>query len=317
MTDRVRFSTDDLPPDQRFSVWSQGVVHRQMAMEFIDRSDGDLRFAIEFIPLGGVAAGTIRGTPSSFIRKPVDGNDGLYMVINRCGRFDVVQQGVRHTLAVGAAAVFDNRCPGELHCVEAGETWSISVPREALRHLVSGIEKSIERVIPAGNAMVRMLAGYLETLFALEEIDEPALAGVHIADLVASVIGARCEAQALIDERGVRAARLRAVLDAIAGHAGDIELDPAGLAERLGLSVRYLHLLLEDTGKTFSEHLLERRLERAHRLLRDPRLGNSKISSISQQAGFADLSHFNRSFRRRFGETPSAARAAASRKENG
>ena len=82
------------------------------------------------------------------------------------------------------------------------------------------------------------------------------------------------------------------------------------------MSVRYLHRLLEDSGRTFSEHLLERRLDRAHRLLRDPRLAYRKISEIALEAGFADLSHFNRSFRRRFGETPSQARAMAARKEN-
>ena len=285
-------------------------------MDFVDRSSDGLRFTVEFIPLGGVAAGIVRGTPSTFIRKPIDGNDGLYMVINRQGRFAVVQQGVRHELAIGAAAVFDNRCAGELHCDEEGETWSVSLPREALRHLVSEIESTIERVIPASNATLRLLAGYLDTLFALEDIDEPELAGVHIADLVASALGPRKEAETLIEDRGVRAARLRAVLDTIAKDAGDPGLDPSRVADKVGLSLRYLHRLLEDSGKTFSEHLLDRRLDRAHRLLRDPRLAHSKISEIAMEAGFPDLSHFNRSFRRRFGETPSKARTAAMRREN-
>jgi AraC-like DNA-binding protein len=50
--------------------------------------------------------------------------------------------------------------------------------------------------------------------------------------------------------------------------------------------------------------------------LRDPRLADRKVSEIAMEAGFSDLSHFNRSFRRRFGETPSFARAMATRKEN-
>jgi AraC-like DNA-binding protein len=313
---RVRFSTDDLPPDQRFAVWSEGFVHRRMEMDFIDRSPNGLRFTVEFIPLGGVAAGIVQGTASVFIRKPIDGNDTLYLVVNRNGHFRVIQTDQQFDLAVGDAVVFDNRRWSEFHSFDEGVTWSLSLPREALRHLVRDIEQTIERHIVASNPALRLLVGYLETLFALDEVTEPELAGVHIADLVASALGARQDAVAMIEERGVRAARLRSVLDAIAQGAGEANLDPARVASQLGMSVRYLHRLLEESGRTFSEHLLERRLDRAHRLLRDPRLADRKVSEIALEAGFSDLSHFNRSFRRRFGETPSFARAMATRKEN-
>src|SRR6266852_4190591 len=205
---RVRFSTDDLPPDQRFAVWSEGFVHRKMEMDFIDRSTDGLRFTVEFIPLGGVAAGIVHGTPSIFVRRPIDANDALYMVINRHGRFRVVQQDQEFELAIGDAAVFDNRRRSEFHCLEEGETWSLSLPREALRHLVRNIEQTVERHIPASNPTLRLLVGYLETLFTLDDVAEPELAGLHIADLAASAIGAHRNAQVLIEERGVRAARL-------------------------------------------------------------------------------------------------------------
>ncbi len=287
-----------------------------MAMDFVDLSTDGLRFTVEFIPLGSVSAGTVRGTPCVFIRKPVDDNNNLYLVINRRGRFRVVQQSQQFELAVGDAVMFDNRCPSEFHCLDEGETWSLSCSRDALRHLVRDIDRAIERHIPASNRMLRLLVGYLETLFALDDVTEPELAGVHLADLVASALGAQADAQQAIEERGVRAARLQAVLDVITQGAGTLDLDPTGVAERVGVSVRYLHRLLEASGKTFSEHLLDRRLERAQRLLRDPRLAHSRIGELALQAGFSDLSHFNRSFRRRFGTTPTAARAEAMRKEN-
>lgn len=149
------------------------------------------RFTVEFIPLGGIAAGIVRGTPSIFIRKPGDGNETLYMVINRRGHFRVVQEGRQFDLAPGDAAVFDNRRPSEFHSLDDGETWSISLPREALRHLVRDIERTTERHILASHPALRLLAGYLDTLFSLDDIAEPELAGVHVADLVASALGAR------------------------------------------------------------------------------------------------------------------------------
>ena len=66
---------------------------------------------------------------------------------------------------------------------------------------------------------------------------------------------------------------------------------------------------------TQSHHLLEKRLEKAAALLRDGDWRDRKIADIALAAGFNDLSHFNRSFRRRFGATPSDLRAAAARDE--
>ncbi len=76
----------------------------------------------------------------------------------------------------------------------------------------------------------------------------------------------------------------------------------------LGITPRYVHLLLEETGKSFTHHLLERRLERAAMMLRDSRWHHRKIAEIAAEAGFTDLSYFNRAFRRRYGATPSAMR---------
>lgn len=77
------------------------------------------------------------------------------------------------------------------------------------------------------------------------------------------------------------------------------------------MTPRYVHLLLEETGKTFTHHVLERRLQKAAALLADPRWCERRIADIALAAGFTDLSHFSRAFRRRYGATPSDARRAA------
>lgn len=306
---RIRFSTDDLPPGERFAAWRDGVVRRRMDMEFVDLSADGLRFTLELLVLGPVAAGLIRGTPSRFIRRPGDGLDGFSLVATRSGRFAVVLQGKRHELATGAAVLFDHRLGSELVCLDDSETWSLSLPRQALRHLLPDLDTLAERVIAADDPGLRLLAGYLDVLFGLDDLHEPELAGVHVADLAASLLGCRRPFGGR-GEGGQRAARLQAALDIIGRASADFALDPAGVAARLGVSVRYLHRLLQDSGRTFTEHLLAVRLDRALRLLRDPRLADRRISDIALEAGFSDLSHFNRRFRRRFGETPSAARLA-------
>jgi AraC-like DNA-binding protein len=91
----------------------------------------------------------------------------------------------------------------------------------------------------------------------------------------------------------------------------DPKLTTPAVAARLGITPRYLRKLLEATGKSFSKHLMDKRLERAAALLRDPQQRDTRIAAVAYACGFSDLSYFNRVFRRRYGLTPSRMRAAA------
>ena len=62
---------------------------------------------------------------------------------------------------------------------------------------------------------------------------------------------------------------------------------------------------------TFTDFVLSQRLARAYRMLSDPLRAGQKISTVAFDAGFGDLSYFNRVFRRRFGAAPSEVKAAA------
>ena len=77
----------------------------------------------------------------------------------------------------------------------------------------------------------------------------------------------------------------------------------------------FVSTLLEATGETFSEHLREHRLQTALRMLRSPRHRDWRVVEIAFAAGFGDLSYFNRTFRRRFGDTPQAFRARSPAKD--
>jgi len=75
--------------------------------------------------------------------------------------------------------------------------------------------------------------------------------------------------------------------------------------------------LFESDGTTFSQFLLGERLARVYRMLHDPLQAPRSVSAIAYEAGFGDLSHFNRAFRRRYGATPSDVRAAANQQRSG
>jgi AraC-like DNA-binding protein len=72
-----------------------------------------------------------------------------------------------------------------------------------------------------------------------------------------------------------------------------------------------VHRLLQETPKTFYEHILECRLVESRMM--DPSSGTLNMAEIARRAGFVDRSYFHRVFCIRFGETPADVRAAAAR----
>ena len=79
------------------------------------------------------------------------------------------------------------------------------------------------------------------------------------------------------------------------------------------MTPRYLQRLFESDGGTFSAFLLAQRLASAHRMLTQPKFARCSVSVIAYDAGFGDLSYFNRCFRQRYGATPRDIRETAAR----
>ena len=106
----------------------------------------------------------------------------------------------------------------------------------------------------------------------------------------------------------VAAARLDLALDHIAKSFEDPNLTIAAVARRQNISARYLQRLIETTGTSFTTRVNELRLQRALALLTKPGGQDRRILDLALEAGFSDISHFNRLFRARFGDTPSGVR---------
>ncbi len=92
-----------------------------------------------------------------------------------------------------------------------------------------------------------------------------------------------------------------------------VEKRIAVLPNRQRVTSRYVQMLFEHEGTTFTEFVRDARLNQAHRMLVDKRLTHRSVSAIAFDVGFGDLSYFNKVFRRRFGSSPSDVRATNAR----
>jgi AraC-like DNA-binding protein len=188
------------------------------------------------------------------------------------------------------------------------------VPRGAIAPLVGRLDDARIRLVPRGTEMLNLLTTYAAALAHEQPLNTPELQRLvvsHVHDLIAAIVGATRDGRAIAEGRGIRAARLRAVMADITANLTDCGLTVAAVARRQRVTPRYIHKLLESQDLSFSAFVLGQRLSRAHRMLSDPRLSERSISSVVFDVGFGDLSYFNRAFRRRYAATPTEIRQSA------
>ena len=143
----------------------------------------------------------------------------------------------------------------------------VLIPHAELATRVPRFDDAITRRVPRQSEALQSMRTYLRVLvkgcFSREGHQT---IGEHIVDLAALAItshGALGESSL----SAVAAAHTRAIFDCITSHYSDPELSVPKVAQRLGISPRYLQRLLEKSGTSFTGHLAEVRLKYASRSL--------------------------------------------------
>jgi AraC-like DNA-binding protein len=179
----------------------------------------------------------------------------------------------------------------------------------ALAPLTGNLAANSGSVVRRDGAAFGLLVAYLKSL--PDCIDQPELRRLittHVYDLMILAMGATAEGRETGSHRCRKAARLQAIKKALSQDHG---ISIRDIARKQGVSPRYVQKLFEESGTTFTEYVLALRLEAARTMLVSPRYAGWTIVAIALEAGFGDLSHFNRRFKARYGQRPSEIRAGA------
>lgn len=316
---RVTVSSDQLPPgadDRTHRRWFEEIIFECGEVDYAFAPDRPRSWRLDFATFGPVVVNSFRGTLTGVARTTrhvaADGRDDFCVgVIRR--RPVLIQSRGRDTVHTPSSMTLLSLAePGDVRHNPFADCSSIFIPRTQLSDLVAGADDLLnvpfDRRLPA----VQLLRGYLDLVLAAEHVADPPLAA-HIAttltDLAALALGAGRDAAELAQLRGRRAARVALVVAAIRAGFADPGCSPGTVAASLGLSPRSLQDLLHNTGRTFTERVLELRLQKARAMLTDPGHQHQRVSEIAYAVGFDDVSYFNRCVRRRYGATPSDLRA--------
>jgi len=306
---------DELSDSARFRVWSDLYAQNVRNFEWSRHAEAPFEAVVESRTLSAVTVGRIEGSLASATRGPrqiaADTNERLVLATaNSPGAVRIDQHGRQIDNAAGAVFLLSNSEPVGIVTTPVSVSWlNVVLPTEAVLARAPGALDLLARDLPDPSGVLNMLMAYARLVLAHEPFVDPravSLAAEHCLDLAVLALGARGHEAEAARLGGLRAVRLHAVLRRISRRFADPALSVETIATHMGVSSRYVHALLHETGQGFTERVLELRLDAALRLL--TREQPCRISEAAFAVGFSDLSYFNRCFRRRYGITPSTAR---------
>lgn len=280
---RFLFSTDVLPPEDRLAIWLEDLGGHNMRLEIEPCKDellrsGDGGFAFSWLRQSGYRILGEDGTTSR------DAGDAILLLYGATGS----------SVIAGCARLTNVRLDGTL-----------------VRSRIPDIDARLVERSPSDGIALRLLQAYVDALAASGIPADPVLAhciNEHIVDLIAASLRLCDDNLERATGGAISTARLAAAKSDIRANLADPRLSARHVAERLGLSERSIYLLFERNGLSFASFVTDERLKCATGLLLDPARQQQRIGDIALAAGFGDLSTFNRSFRRRYGRTPSSLR---------
>jgi len=313
----VRFSSWALPEDGRGKALEELHERGLLPTKFMRYGNAAPRVDLVNRTMPGLRILTASYT--SVLREGVrQEGDLLYLCMTLSGTTVGSRRGHEMVLSDGDAVLMSNEeATWTMSSPSSVKIAGIRVPRSAIAPLVPKLENVTMRRITKDTSGLRLLRKYLDVVADDEALAAPAsqrLIVGHFYDLVALGLGASSDAKALAADRTVGAVRLAAIKADILANLDDGKLNVTTVAARHHLTVRYMHKLFESDGITYSEFVLGERLSRAYCLLTNPLHSGRAISTIAFELGFNDLSYFNRTFRRRYGATPSEIRNGAAAK---
>ncbi|CAL77081.1 putative transcriptional regulatory protein, AraC/XylS family [Bradyrhizobium sp. ORS 278] len=239
----------------------------------------------------------------------------FYLNLKLAGRCTILQDQHEVSLSTGQVGIFDSHRTFELRHDRGPSLGVISfrVPADAL----FGRLPTISEVAPTrlsddpclGALIVETARSLNANALRLVPDDAAALFDV-LLDLVALSVSRRTRNEAFATASFADATTL-AVRRAIHERLREPGLTVATIASVVGISERYVHKLLARAGTSFSDLVMQRRLDGIARDLRDPACAGRDIGRIAFDWGFSDLSHFTRRFKQRFGLRPRDWRAQA------
>jgi AraC family transcriptional activator of tynA and feaB len=308
----MEWSTKPGRPDQPFGSWADDLAAAFVRLEPRRIADQSFAGAISRVEAAPIQISLVTATRHTVLRLAshiaLNADDLCFVNLQLEGLGRTTQRGHEQISAPGDLALADTTEPFEIANCRDFKLFCFAVPRPLLPNGLLDRPRLNLSATEAGRALSRTLAGYAE--LCLCDRQRPTISapiGAHVIELIS-------HAQEILTdvslERVHTPVLLSMMLDHIDRHSDDAGLGAATLAARFRCSERYVHRLFATTGRSVGEHVNEKRIAACTHELLDRNSAHKTIAEIAFAAGFRDISHFNRLFKRCNGLAPREFRRA-------
>ncbi|HEY0278754.1 MAG TPA: helix-turn-helix domain-containing protein [Solirubrobacterales bacterium] len=312
------WDTAAVPTDEQFAYWSDMLGAALCRVTMVRPDEGAFAGQVEVAAVGPVDVATITSQAQAVRRTDADvrrqAGDAFFLNMTLRGCSTFTQGGRTGSLGPGDFALVDGAQPFDFEFDGPFEQVSLTVPHDILAPHLASPATATAVAVRGDRGLGAIAAG---TIAAMSRGTAGIDRGVTrpLVERVAGLVGLTLGAEPTKDVGPTALTQL--ALDEVERSLADPELSPGIVADRIGVSTRYLHRLFEDRGQSFGRHLLARRLERCQAALVDPGLSHLTVGEIAWRNGFTDPSYLARAYRRRFGVSPTQARGSRGESDRG
>ncbi len=309
----MEWSTKPQATDQPFGSWADDLAAAFVRLEPRRIADQHFEGTITRVDAAPIKVSLVTATRHTVLRLAshiASSTDDLCFInlqLEGLGR--TTQRGHEQISAPGDLTLADTTEPFEIANCRNFKLFCFAVPRQLLPKRLLDRPRLNLSATETGRALSRTLSGYAELCLSESRLPKlSALVGTHMIDLISQAPDILADAAT---ERMHVPVLLSMMLDYIDRHSDDPDLGAATLAAKFRCSARYVHRLFASTGRSVGEHVNEKRIVACTRELLDAGTARKTIAEIAFAAGFRDISHFNRLFKRCNGLAPREFRRAA------
>lgn len=306
------WSTLDFPSHQQFSYWREVLCEAFITLNPERKGTGAFAGTVTAHPVAEVNVTTVSSIDQRVLRGAREIRkmplDYYFLNLQLKGECRFVQSGREALVRSNSFAIVDTTEPYELDYRGDWELYSFRIPKRMLNPLLASPDQSTATLVTKDQPLGLLAIDFLQSV-ARRPDAFPREVGRSLArtmvELIGLALGAAPDA-AEVARASVGQAMRNSILKYVDANLDNPSFSAEMAARHFGISSRYLHKVFELGDLSFGETLLARRLDRcAYELTRRPYL---PISEIALTWGFNDISHFNHTFRKRFGVSPTEVR---------